>query len=408
MRPPACGTIVLVMTETLQDPLPPPPSPPAPAARRLVRHPDDKAIGGVCAAFGRFTDTDPVLWRVLFAALVLFGGAGLVIYALAWLLIPRVDQPQSFVERHLRNADQSVSVAGVILLFLVALVLFAAIDDGSGVVVLAVVVALAYLVARERRTAEPGTGPGATAWQPASEPSSYGVPPVAQPFAPPVAAEPRAPKARSILGPVTLSAAALVTGLLLLLRELGTTGITGPRVLAAAMLVVGVGLLVGTWYGRARWLLAVGLALGLVLVPVAAFSGTPGPFRAGVGERTWIPTGDDRRTVFELGAGEATLDLRQLSPAMSDGAPMPRSLRAEVGLGSLVVLVPQDLTVSITSSVRLGELVVLDTDGRRTAVASENPRGISTTRSYGPPGDRQLELELVVGAGEIEVRRVQG
>jgi len=397
MRPPACGTIVVVMTETLQDPLPPPPSPPAHAARRLVRHPDDKAIGGVCAAFGRFTDTDPVLWRVLFAALVLFGGAGLVIYALAWLLIPRVDQPQSFVERHLRNADQSVSVAGVILLFLVALVLFAAIDDGSGVVVLAVVVALAYLVARERRTAEPGTGPGATAWQPAGEPSSYGVPPVAQPFAAPVAAEPRAPKARSILGPVTLSAAALVTGLLLLLRELGTTGITGPRVLAAAMLVIGVGLLIGTWYGRARWLLALGLVLGLVLVPVTALQDVR--FAGGAGERTWVPTASNGITEYQLGAGEATLDLRQLEPGAVDG------LRAQVGFGSLVVLVPDDLRVRISTDVGLGE-VIEDVDDRR--LRTERFGGDREVLELGPSTGPELELDLQVGLGEIEVRRVQG
>lgn len=397
MRPPACGTIVLVMTETLQDPLPPPPAPPAPAARRLVRHPDDKAIGGVCAAFGRFTDTDPVLWRVLFAALVLFGGAGLVIYALAWLLIPRVDQPQSFVERHLRNADQSVSVAGVILLFLVALVLFAAIDDGSGVVVLAVVVALAYLVARERRTAEPGTGPGATAWQPAGEPSSYGVPPVAQSFAPPVAAEPRAPKARSILGPVTLSAAALVTGLLLLLRELGTTGITGPRVLAAAMLVIGVGLLIGTWYGRARWLLAIGLVLALVLVPVTAFQDVD--FAGGAGERTWVPTASNGRTDYDLGAGEATLDLRQLEQGSAD------TISARVGFGSLVVLIPEDLRVRISTEVGLGE-VIEDVDNR--SVRTERFGDDRAVLELGPSTGPQLELDLQVGLGEIEVRHVQG
>lgn len=397
MRPPACETIVVAMTETLQDPLPPPPPPPAPAARRLVRHPDDKAIGGVCAAFGRFTDTDPVLWRVLFAALVLFGGAGLVLYALAWLLIPRADQPQSFVERHLRNADQSVSVAGVILLFLVALVLFAAIDDGSGVVVLAVVVALAYLVARERRGAEPGTEPGETAWQPAGEPSSYGVPPVAHPFAPPVAAEPRAPKQRSVLGPVTLSAAALVAGVLLLLRELGATGITGPRVLAAAMLVIGVGLLVGTWYGRARWLLAVGLVLGLVLVPVTAFQDVD--VAGGAGERTWVPTASNGTTVYKLGAGEATLDLRQLEPGSFD------AIRAEVGFGSLVVLVPEDLRVRIVSEVGLGEVLQV-ADGRE--VRTERFGDDREVLELGPSTGPQLELDLQVGLGEIEVRDVQG
>lgn len=393
MCAPGCATIVVAMTETLQDPLPPPPPTPPPTARRLVRHPDDKTIGGVCAAFGRYTDTDPVLWRVLFAALVLFGGAGLVLYALAWLLIPRADQPQSFVERHLRNADQSVSVAGVILLFLVALVLFAAIDDGSGVVVLAVVAALAYLVARERRGGEPGTEPGEPAWQPIGAPSSYGVPPVTQPFAPPVAADPRAPKSRSILGPVTLSAAALMAGVLLLLRELGATAVTGPRVLAATILVVGLGLLVGTWYGRARWLLAVGLLLALLLVPVTAFQDAD--FAGGAGERTWVPTASNGTTVYKLGAGEATLDLRQLEPGSVE------AIRAEVGFGSLVVLVPEDLRVRVVTEVGLGE--VLQVAEARTERFGDDREVFELGPSTGP----QLELDLQVGLGEIEVRDVQ-
>ncbi len=399
MRTPVCETIVVAMTETLQNPLPPPPpSPtPPPAARRLVRHPDDKAIGGVCAAFGRFTDTDPVLWRVLFAALVLFGGAGLVLYALAWLLIPRADQPQSFVERHLRHADQSVSVAGVLLLFLVALVLFASIDDGSGVVVLAVVAALAYLVARERRGAEPGTESKEAAWQPAAAPSSYGVPPVAQPFAPPVAAEPRAPRSRSILGPVTLSAAALVTGLLLLLRELGADAVTAPRVLAAAILVIGVGLLVGTWFGRARWLLAVGLVLALVMVPVTAFQDVR--FAGGAGERTWVPSASNGTTVYKLGAGEATLDLRQLEPGSVE------AIRAEVGFGSLVVLVPENLRVRVVTEVGLGEVTQV-ADGRETR--TERFGDERETFELGPDTGPEIELALKVGLGEIEVRRVQG
>ena len=43
------------MTETLHEPLPdppPPPPPPPPAGHRLERDPDDRVVGGVCAALG--------------------------------------------------------------------------------------------------------------------------------------------------------------------------------------------------------------------------------------------------------------------------------------------------------------------------------------------------------------------
>jgi phage shock protein PspC (stress-responsive transcriptional regulator) len=42
----------------------------------LVRPVTGRNFAGVCAAVGRATNTDPILWRVLFAVLTLFGGSG--------------------------------------------------------------------------------------------------------------------------------------------------------------------------------------------------------------------------------------------------------------------------------------------------------------------------------------------
>lgn len=413
----------MAMTETLQDPEPPPPPPPSPPPpqRRLVRDPDDQVVAGVCAALGRFTDTDPVLWRVLLAALALFGGAGLALYGLAWLLIPRTGQQASFVERQLRHPDRSVSTGGVVLLALIALVLLVMLDNGSGVAVLLVVGGVAYLVARERRTAAPDApappaAPWSPAWTAAGEPSSYGVPPVSPapydgpaPYetpwksdASPITTEPRTPRQRSVLGPLTLSAAALVAGALLLLRQLGATGVTGPRVLAAAMLVVGAGLLVGTWYGRARWLLAVGVGLGLALgLTVLTTTALDGRLSGGVGERTWVPTASDGTTSYRLGAGDAVLDLRELEPGTVD------TVRAELGLGSLVVLVPDDLRVRVRVDVGVGEVTTSE-DDPLSLFDQRRERDDREVLELGPTTGPELELELVVGAGEIEVRRVQG
>lgn len=389
------GSIVVVMTETLQDalpPEPPPPSPPPPG-RRLVRDPNDKVVAGVCAAAGRYTDTDPVLWRVLFAALALFGGAGIALYLLAWVLIPRADQPGSFVERQLRRPDRSVSIVGVVLLGFLTLLVLGLADDGSGLLVLLVVGTLAYLVSRDRRTAGTGSPGAPTSWTAAGEPSSYGVPPTG----PAPYDVPLPPRPSSILGAVTVSAAALLAGLLLLLRELGVDGITGPRVVAAAMLVVGVGLVVGTWLGRARWLIAVGLALGLVLLPYAALDGR---LAGGVGERTWVPTSGVAAPVYRLGAGEAVLDLRELEP------PFDSPIRAEVGLGQLSVLVPEDLRVQVTTDVGAGEVVqgTGDLDG---PLLGQRQRPEDGTFVVGPRTGPVLELDLEVGMGQIEVRRGQ-
>ena len=364
-----------------------------PADRRLARDPDDRVVAGVCAAAGRYTDTDPVLWRVVLAALALAGGVGVGLYLLAWMLIPRTGSTTSWAERQLRRPDRSVNVAGVALLLVIALAVVALLDDGSAAVVVLVVGGLAYLASRDRAAALPADGapvdgaPVDGAWVPTGPPSQYGVPPVA----PSVAAAPIAPRERSLLGAVTVSAATLVVGVLLLLREAGVDGITAPRVLAAALLVVGAGLLIGTWIGRARWLALVGLGLVLALIPAAA---TDGRLAGGAGERTWVPTAGSAPAAYRLGAGEATLDLRRLDPGDLD------RLDARVGMGSLVVLVPDDLRVRATADVGLGEIITLDRD-----LPDGQDREVL---GLGPPSGPLLELDLEVGLGEIEVRRVQG
>ena len=392
-------TIVDTMTETTQDFAPPPPEPPAPpgstpAARRLVRDPDDKVVAGLCAAAGRYTSTDPVLWRVVVAALALFGGAGIALYALAWLLIPRTYRP-SFVERHLRRADRSVDTVGVVLLVVVAFVLLAVLNEGAGVVVLLVIGGLAYLVFRERTSTGQSASPGAAVpplfADPQYGPAQYG--PARPPaYETPPAWEPPAPRPpRSALGPLTLSTAALVAGVLLLARELGADGINGPRVVAAALLVVGSGLLIGCWFGRARWLVAVAVALGLLLIPVVLIDDH---FSGGAGERTWVPTATASLPFYRLGAGEATLDLRDLEPGAVS------SIRAEIGVGNLIVLVPDDLRVRARARTGVGE--VLDDPG----TTSSFDRAVEV-RELGPETGPVLDLDLYVGLGEIEVRRVE-
>ncbi len=57
--------------------------------RRLYRSPDDRVIAGVCGGLGEYFSTDPVILRLILVVLVLFGGSGLILYLLAWVLVPR-------------------------------------------------------------------------------------------------------------------------------------------------------------------------------------------------------------------------------------------------------------------------------------------------------------------------------
>jgi len=72
----------------------PPPSSPAPSQPRLLRRStDDKVLGGVCGGIARYLGVDAVVIRLLAVVLAIVGGgAGLIAYLIAWVVIPK-DQP---------------------------------------------------------------------------------------------------------------------------------------------------------------------------------------------------------------------------------------------------------------------------------------------------------------------------
>jgi phage shock protein PspC (stress-responsive transcriptional regulator) len=53
---------------------------------RLSR--DDRWIGGVCGGLARLTDMASWIWRLIFAALFLFAGTGILLYILLWIFVP--------------------------------------------------------------------------------------------------------------------------------------------------------------------------------------------------------------------------------------------------------------------------------------------------------------------------------
>ena len=57
-------------------------------ANRLRRSRSDRWIGGVCGGLAVATGVEAWIWRLVFAALFLFGGTGLLIYVLLWIFVP--------------------------------------------------------------------------------------------------------------------------------------------------------------------------------------------------------------------------------------------------------------------------------------------------------------------------------
>lgn len=54
----------------------------------LLRSKTNRLVGGVCAGIGDYFDIDPTLIRIIFVLITLFGGSGLLLYLVLWLIIP--------------------------------------------------------------------------------------------------------------------------------------------------------------------------------------------------------------------------------------------------------------------------------------------------------------------------------
>jgi phage shock protein PspC (stress-responsive transcriptional regulator) len=62
--------------------------PVAAAVNTLRRSRTDRWLGGVCGGIGRSTGVESWVWRLLFAALFICAGIGLLVYLLLWIFVP--------------------------------------------------------------------------------------------------------------------------------------------------------------------------------------------------------------------------------------------------------------------------------------------------------------------------------
>lgn len=68
-------------------------STPERSRRRLTLSGRDRKIAGVCGGLADYVNTDTTVVRLIFAVLVLFGGLGVVIYLVAWIIMPPAASP---------------------------------------------------------------------------------------------------------------------------------------------------------------------------------------------------------------------------------------------------------------------------------------------------------------------------
>ena len=70
----------------------------SPGYHRMYRDPDHRIIGGVCAGMGAYWDIDPVITRIIFIALALAGGLGILVYLILYIVLPEAKTTAQKIE----------------------------------------------------------------------------------------------------------------------------------------------------------------------------------------------------------------------------------------------------------------------------------------------------------------------
>jgi phage shock protein PspC (stress-responsive transcriptional regulator) len=386
------------MTDTTPNTSPPPPPPPPPTNRPLTRSADHRVIAGVCGGIGEYFHIDPVIVRIAFVLLTVFGGFGVLLYLGAWLLLPETSGrvqvgPAPFTRLHYRNGRTLLAV----ILIVVAVFAFADsfnIDHRGLLWGAALVTVGVFLLVQERwqpASGSPMTQSGGHAAYAAASFPTPASPIGASTYATPVwTAAPRAQHPRSILGPVTVAAVLHALGVAALLDSAGLVSVSVATGAAIALLIVACGLIAGAWFGRSRAL----IVLGVLLIPfTAAATLVHEPLTGGTGNVTVAPqTPADVPGAYHLIAGKLTVDLSQLAVSSGSG----QSVTATVAFGQLTVVVPPGANLDIHGHVGGGQVNLLG--------AYDNGLNIDTALNMTPSTTTgTLHLYLSAGFGQVEV-----
>jgi len=327
--------------------------PESPEPRRLLRSRSDRVIGGVCGGLGRYFNLDPTIFRIGAVVLAFVGGAGLLAYLAALLLIPSEDSPAAETAPAGRN--RWLVIAGVIVLLLVSWPFLL----GGGFLLAGILVPFALLVAAGVLVwwFVSGEGPGADAGDIAKR-------------------------------------AALGIGILCLCGLIAVGGAWaaaagGETVVAIAVIAAGVAILVGAFVRPVRWLVLPAVALA---ISAGAVSAAGIDLDGGVGERDYRPASvADMRDTYELGMGELVVDLRQTDLPSGD---VPVGI--DLGVGEARLIVPEEVCVATDAQVGIGEVRTFERHNEGVDVDVED-------LPDAPPATTRLLVKADVGVGSLRI-----
>lgn len=75
---------------------------------RLFRPEKGKVIGGVCAGLGEFFQIDPAIVRLILVLITVFGGSGILLYLILWIIIPGESSNPELTRENINDNIQDI------------------------------------------------------------------------------------------------------------------------------------------------------------------------------------------------------------------------------------------------------------------------------------------------------------
>ena len=329
----------------------------------------NRVIGGVAAELASRLGVDPLWVRIVFVALIAFGGLGFVAYAGLWLVL--VGGSRAGWES-MRYAGAAVLAVGLFVLF----------SEGN------------FLLGNPAVSVALLAGVAIALWQPRGVPARlepYGATGDPNRPARPAPSLPRLPRERSLLGRWVLALALFVAAGGGLVDQLNQGRLHPEQWLGAAAAVCGLGVVIAALRGSAYWLAVPALALGSAgfVAGHGARAALSGDLNFG-GIDYWLNADyDDLPPSDSVVAGNMRVHVA--------GAPTEQNRSdLHMGIGVIFVNVAWGVSAEVRATLYDGAASV---DG----VLTPSPDGVPVVMHVGPEGEPDVIINAVVSRGNVRV-----
>jgi hypothetical protein len=199
-------------------------------------------------------------------------------------------------------------------------------------------------------------------------------------------------RTRSPLGLFTLAGAFMTLGTAIVLGNLDILTLSVGQLTALAMVVVGAGMLVGAWWGRARWL----MLIGVLLIPAVMVTGyIDMPPRGQVGSIYLHATsGSELASRYNLLFGTMTIDMMDMRRLTGT-----KFINVNVAAGNVTLYVPEHLNLRVAGHIELGNTTL--------GSGYQDGEDLSFSRVYeGRRGQGTLDVDVNGGIASLYVERI--